>query len=193
MGSNQFRLFASEAVRQVAVAVVAVLLGLLQSSAGRAADGAPLLVPSLAQHLPASPLLVLNGNRAPEIFRVEVARSESEQEIGLMYRQALEPRAGMLFPFRFARPAVFWMKNTYIPLDMVFVARSGRVESVLENVEPLTLTPRSSRGPVLAVLELAAGSARQYGIGRGVLVCHAGLRPNAACRKALVDAGATAP
>lgn len=146
-----------------------------------------------AQRLPPTPLFVLNGAAMSPPFMVEVARTDSEQEIGLMYRETLGPRAGMLFPFASARPAIFWMKNTFIPLDMVFIARGGRVESVLEHVEPLTLAPRSSRGAVIAVLELDGGSARAHGIRRGSIVCHESLRPSALCRKALAAAGNGAP
>lgn len=146
-----------------------------------------------AQRLPTTPLVVVNRAAVSPPFSVEVARTDSEQEIGLMYRETLGPRAGMLFPFASARPAIFWMKNTFIPLDMIFIARGGRVESVLENVEPLTLTPRSSRGSVIAVLELDGGSARNHGIRRGSIVCHESLRPSAACRKALAEAASAAP
>lgn len=100
-------------------------------------------------------------------FRVEVAQTAEEQAIGLMYRKSLAPDAGMIFPLRPMRQASFWMANTYIPLDLIFIAPGGRIESIAAQATPLSLDPISSRGPVMAVLELGGGVAAASGIGVG--------------------------
>jgi uncharacterized protein len=81
-----------------------------------------------------------------------------------MYRKTLAERAGMLFIFPSERQNTFWMKNTYLSLDMVFADKSGRVVGVLEDVPPLNEEPRSVGAQSLYVLEFAAGTARKYGI-----------------------------
>ena len=97
-------------------------------------------------------------------FTVEVARSEDEQARGLMYRESLAAGEGMLFPFPEPRPASFWMKNTLIPLDMIFVRADGSIDRIAENTIPESLEPVVSGGEVSAVLELAGGTAARLGI-----------------------------
>jgi uncharacterized membrane protein (UPF0127 family) len=102
---------------------------------------------------------------AQEIL-LEVARTPEQQAIGLMFRRSLAPGRGMLFPFEQARLARFWMKNTLIPLDMVFL-REGRVVAIEANVPPCREDPCPSYGPNLwvdAVLELPAGRSAQLGL-----------------------------
>ncbi|XGV89259.2 MAG: DUF192 domain-containing protein [Limnothrix sp. BL-A-16] len=97
---------------------------------------------------------------------LEVARTPEQQAIGLMFRRSLAPGRGMLFPFEQARLARFWMKNTLIPLDMVFL-REGRVVAIEANVPPCREDPCPSYGPNLwvdAVLELPAGRSAQLGL-----------------------------
>lgn len=97
---------------------------------------------------------------------LEVARTPEQQAIGLMFRRSLAPGRGMLFPFGQARLARFWMKNTLIPLDMVFL-REGRVVAIEANVPPCREDPCPSYGPNLwvdAVLELPAGRSAQLGL-----------------------------
>lgn len=97
---------------------------------------------------------------------LEVARTPEQQAIGLMFRRSLAPGRGMLFPFGQARLARFWMKNTLIPLDMVFL-REGRVVAIEANVPPCREDPCPSYGPNLwvdAVLELPAGQSAQLGL-----------------------------
>jgi uncharacterized membrane protein (UPF0127 family) len=98
-------------------------------------------------------------------FTVEVAKTEEEQEQGLMYRQSLAPDRGMLFPFSPPRPASFWMKNTFIPLDMIFVRADGTIARIADNTVPQSLDPVQVGEPVVAVLELAGGRAAELGIG----------------------------
>lgn len=103
-------------------------------------------------------------------FTVEVARTSQEQAQGLMFRTALAPDAGMIFPFPSLKPASFWMKNTVIPLDIIFVRKDGSIESIAANTVPYSLNPVSSNEPVAAVLELAGGRAAELGIEPGDIV-----------------------
>jgi uncharacterized protein len=100
-------------------------------------------------------------------FRVEVARSPEEQAQGLMFRTALAPDAGMLFPFEQPRPAGFWMKNTVIPLDMLFIRADRTIARIAANTVPHSLAVVESGEPVIAVLELAGGQAAALGIAAG--------------------------
>lgn len=103
-------------------------------------------------------------------FTVEVARSSAEQAKGLMFRTELASDAGMIFPFPTPKPASFWMKNTVIPLDIIFVRTDGSIESIAAETTPYSLDPVSSSEPVAAVLELAGGRAAQLGIKPGDIV-----------------------
>jgi uncharacterized protein len=97
-------------------------------------------------------------------FRVEVARTEVQQERGLMFRSHLEPNAGMIFPMNPPRMASFWMKNTIIPLDMIFIRADGSIARIAAQTVPYSLAPVSSGEPVAAVLEIAGGRAAELGI-----------------------------
>jgi uncharacterized membrane protein (UPF0127 family) len=101
------------------------------------------------------------------VFTVEIANTEKERERGLMYRKSLPPGHGMLFDFHTEQPVGFWMKNTYIPLDMIFIRGDGRILSIAENAEPLSERVISSGGPVRGVLEISGGTARKLGIAPG--------------------------
>lgn len=94
-------------------------------------------------------------------FKVEVADTFATRERGLMYRKRLAADSGMLFDFKTVQPVSFWMKNTLIPLDMVFIGADGRIVSIARNATPLSETPIASAGPVLDVLELRGGRAAE--------------------------------
>lgn len=98
---------------------------------------------------------------------VEIAVSPQEQAKGMMFRTELAPNKGMLFPFPTPKQASFWMKNTYIPLDIIFVQSDSVIESIAANAEPTSLTPVLSRGKVGFVLELAGGRAAELGLKAG--------------------------
>lgn len=100
-------------------------------------------------------------------FRVEVARTDAEQARGLMYRTSLPEDGGMLFPFSPPRPASFWMKNTLIPLDMIFIRADGSIARIAEETVPQSLESVSSGEPVIAVFEIAGGRAAALGIVEG--------------------------
>ncbi len=97
-------------------------------------------------------------------FDVEVARSDEEQKQGLKLRTSLPGDGGMIFPFEKPRIASFWMQDTLIPLDMLFIRADGSIDRIAENTIPGSLEPVASGGEVSAVLELAGGTAAKLGI-----------------------------
>ena len=103
-------------------------------------------------------------------FTVEVANTAEEQARGLMFRKELAPDKGMLFPFARERMASFWMKNTIIPLDIIFIRSDGSIESIAANTTPYSLDSVESSEPVAAVLELAGGRAAELAIKPGDMV-----------------------
>jgi uncharacterized protein len=117
--------------------------------------------------------LTIDTAAGPQRFTVELALSPQQQQQGLMFRQSLAADAGMLFDFGDTRPAAFWMKNTFIPLDMLFIAADGHVADLHERAVPLSEATIESKVPVRAVLELNGGSVARLGIHRGDLVHHA--------------------
>lgn len=129
--------------------------------------------------------LVIRTVKASHRFDVEVAITPAQQEQGLMFRKSLDPGKGMLFPMDPPRIASFWMKNTLIPLDMLFVRTDGTIAFIGADAEPYSKVPVSAGIPVAAVLELAGGRAAALGIAEGDRVswgaCAApGVRPDPA-------------
>ena len=112
------------------------------------------------------PLTITSGGREHR-FTVEIAKTPEEQAMGLMYRNALAPDRGMIFPFDPPRPASFWMRNTLIPLDMIFVRADGSIANIAANTVPMSEEPVTSDGPVAAVFEIAGGRATELGIKPG--------------------------
>ena len=106
----------------------------------------------------------------PHRFMVEVARTAQEQQQGLMFRREMGPDEGMLFPRNPPRIASFWMKNTVLPLDIIFIGADGKVINVAADAVPYSTDSVSSTGPAAAVLELNAGRAAELGIGPGAQV-----------------------
>jgi uncharacterized protein len=100
-------------------------------------------------------------------FAVELATNAAERAVGLMFRKELPEGRGMLFDFHEDQPVQFWMHNTYISLDMIFIARDGRIVRVAENAKPMSDDLVPSGRPVRAVLEVIAGTARKLGIAAG--------------------------
>lgn len=111
--------------------------------------------------------LTLETGSGPRRYRVELADTRARQSIGMMGRMSIGRGRGMLFPRNPASRATFWMRDTPLPLDMVFIAEGGRVESIAARVAPLSDAVTSSRGPVVAVLELAGGEAERIGLKPG--------------------------
>jgi len=117
--------------------------------------------------------LVIVGQSGRHEFAVEIAVTPEQRAQGLMYRRSMAAEAGMLFDFgRRAGRASMWMKNTYIPLDMLFIKADGEIESIAARTVPHSLESISSRGPVRGVLELNGGTAARLGIAPGDIVEH---------------------
>jgi uncharacterized membrane protein (UPF0127 family) len=115
----------------------------------------------------ASTSLSIAGAAASHQFQVEIADDPLEQTRGLMYRHDMPKDHGMLFDFGADRPASFWMRNTYIPLDMLFIREDGTIESIAERTTPLSERSIKSRGPVRYVLEINGGLSDELGIKPG--------------------------
>jgi len=138
-------------------AVFAALILLCAGSAVRAASIQPLeIVTKSGVH----------------VFSVEMATTEEEKQTGLMYRKELPDGKGMLFDFSPEQQISMWMKNTYIPLDMIFIRADGRILRIAENTEPFSTRIISSGGLARGVLEVIGGTAQKYGIQPGDRVGH---------------------
>lgn len=105
-------------------------------------------------------------------FSVEVVANDADRARGLMFRKELPEGRGMLFDFQREQEVSFWMQNTYISLDMLFIRQDGRILRIAENTEPLSTALIPSGGPVRGVLEVIAGTARKLGIAPGDRVAH---------------------
>jgi len=116
--------------------------------------------------------LTIETKRGPLAFNIEIATTVAERAKGLMYRTELAPDAGMLFDFETDQQVYMWMKNTYIPLDMVFIRADGRIASIAANTTPLSTQTIESGAVVRGVLELPAGTAKAKGIAVGDMVMH---------------------
>ncbi len=116
-------------------------------------------------------LKFLNPNGTlTQSFKVEFARTPSQIKRGLMYRKSLPQGEGMLFVFPDSKIRSFWMENTYIPLDIIFIDKDGKVVSIQANAKPLTRTSRKSSAPAKFVLEINAGLAESFGIVPGSIM-----------------------
>lgn len=121
--------------------------------------------------------LVLRTESGAHSYAVEVAVTDIEKARGLMFRRSLPEDSGMLFSYDPPQAVTMWMRNTYIPLDMIFIAPDGRVHRIEANTEPFSTDVISSGGKVAAVLELNAGQAEKIGLRPGDRVVYPGLFP----------------
>jgi len=144
-------------------------LGLLLATTTPAVAGDPPHEP--LERFPTSTLSIDAGGRSYP-FKVWMATTDERREQGLMYVRHLPPDRGMLFVFEVPQLLSFWMKNTRIPLDLLFIAADGRVTRIAENAEPESLAQISSMGASLGVLELAGGTAVRLGLRPGVRIVH---------------------
>lgn len=135
---------------------------------------AVLLVALSAGHALAAGLerLTIQTSGAVRTFQVEVVDTPETRARGLMFRKTMPRWQGMLFDFKTEQPVGFWMENTYIPLDIIFVRADGTIESIAANATPLSREVLESRGPVLGVLEINGGLAAELGIRPGDRVRH---------------------
>ena len=140
-----------------------------EASIAAAADTQPTPAPAPAGEpqtgLSQVPLTITSANGAHR-FTVDVAASPQQQETGLMFVKSLAPDRGMIFPYDPPQPVAFWMRNTLIPLDMIFVRADGTIARIA-TAKALDETPVPSGEPVAAVLEIAAGRAAELGISPG--------------------------
>ena len=142
----------------------AIAAWLLPASAYAQADPGPAAITAAEAHTVPLVIRTRHGSRR---FSVEVARSEEKQALGLMYRHHMGARHGMIFPMSPPRMASFWMKNTLIPLDLVFIRPDGTISSIAADAPTQSLDHIDSTEPVAAVLELNAGAAARDGLRPG--------------------------
>lgn len=125
-----------------------------------------------AMSKPALDQLVIVTPQGRTKFLVEFVDTDAGRQRGLMFRKSVAPDRGMLFDFKVEQDLAFWMKNTLIPLDMIYIRADGRVLSIARNTVPGSLTPVPSGGPARAVLEIAGGRAAQIGLLPGDRILH---------------------
>lgn len=155
------------------LALAALLAALAwPACAGKPAEPAAPARPAAAAPAAAPRVVLETPDGGRHEVAVELALTAAEQERGLMHRRELADGTGMLFVFREAAPRSFWMKNTLIPLDLIFIDEAGVVAGVVRDAEPLTLTPRTPGPDVLArwVLEVPGGWAARHGVAPGARV-----------------------
>lgn len=124
------------------------------------------------------PTLEIASKTGVHVFAVELADTDEQRAKGLMFRRKLPEGQGMLFDFQREQNVAMWMKNTYISLDMLFIRGDGRIQRIAEDTTPLSTRIISSGGPVRAVLEVSAGTARKLGIAPGDRVAYPIFRAN---------------
>jgi hypothetical protein len=129
----------------------------------------PTVTPQL---LETSVLMILSGGETHS-FTVELADEPKERRRGLMFRRSMEADHGMLFRHDRLQRSAMWMKNTYIPLDILFIQQDGVIVNIVRDTKPKSLTQITSKGRVLGVLELNAGITERLGIKPGDQVRHA--------------------
>jgi uncharacterized membrane protein (UPF0127 family) len=142
-----------------------LLLAALPASFFASSAGAQL------QHFATSELTIVSAT-GPHRFTVEVAETSAQMEQGLMFRRSMPPDAGMLFDYKAPTVATMWMRNTFIPLDMLFVDAQGRIVNIRERAVPQSLDVIAAAAPVRAVIELNGGTAARLGIAPGDRVEH---------------------
>ncbi|MCT2559441.1 DUF192 domain-containing protein [Tsuneonella sp. YG55] len=155
--------------RTLALALFASLAACSPQHAAEAAPAAPAPETHPVSGLPVVPLTVKTGT-GTHALRVEVAATAAQQAQGLMFRTAMGPDEGMIFPRNPPDVASFWMKNTPLPLDIIFIGTDRKVINVAANTVPYSLAPVGSAGVAAAVLELNAGRAAELGIAPGTQV-----------------------
>ena len=129
---------------------------------------APAAAQTTAQpELPKERLVIVTKDGARHAFDVEVAKTPEQQQVGLMFRKTVPPDGGMLFNWGQPQDSTMWMRNTVSPLDMLFINADGTIRRVVTDTVPESLAMIQSRGPVLATLELAAGTAQRLNIHAG--------------------------
>lgn len=127
---------------------------------------------SFAETLPSQEKLEIFTSKGSSTIEVEIAETPQEQATGLMFRKKLPSNKGMLFIYKPPKEVSMWMRNTYIPLDMIFIREDGIVHRIEKETEPLSEEIISSNGSVSAVLEIPAGVAERLGLKVGDKIQH---------------------
>jgi uncharacterized membrane protein (UPF0127 family) len=148
------------------------LISVLWSRRGLFATAMLLVVTAGAVRAADESMLEIVTKDGVHVFTVEMAKTDEERQKGLMFRKELPEGRGMLFDFKPDQNVSMWMRNTYIPLDMLFINGDGTIRRIAENTEPLSEKTIPSGGPVRAVLELIGGTAKKLGIKAGDKVAH---------------------
>lgn len=151
---------------------IVLMAALILALAAPAALQAPAVAQAPQVRFAAAELFIESGGKRLH-FNIEVADTDEQRGLGLMYRKSMAADAGMLFDFKRDQPVSMWMRNTVIPLDMLFIARDGRVVNIAKRAVPFSESTIASDGPVRAVLELNGGAADRLGIKPGDIVIHA--------------------
>ena len=149
--------------RHAALSGALALALLLAATAAARADEPPR---EPLERLPTGELSVESGGHSHR-YKVWIAATEARRNQGLMYVPSLPAARGMLFLFETPQVTSFWMKNTLIPLDLLFIAPDGRIIRIAENAVPKSLATIDSMGVVLGVLEVAGGTAGKLGFKAG--------------------------
>lgn len=149
------------ALRHVVKSAVMALLFFMLAGAAQAQE---------RQAFTSEPLTIETASGKTHDFVAELALDDAQRAQGLMFRKSMPSENGMLFDFGEARAVAMWMRNTLIPLDMLFIGRDGRITHIHENAVPHSEAIISSRGPVKFVLELNGGAAKRSGIKPGDMV-----------------------
>ena len=150
----------------VATVAGASVLGAASVAASSAAAETPL----------AANTLEIRTAKATHAFTVEIADTDAKREEGLMFRTQMAPDHGMLFDFKREQPVYFWMKNTYLSLDMIFARADGTILSIAENTTPLSEALVPAGGPVRFVFEVVAGTTKRLGVAPGDRLVHPRIR-----------------
>jgi len=151
--------------------VVAAFMTVAGSTAAHAQAGPPEDLASF----PRGKLEIADGKKVKHVFDVWLADSPRRQSQGLMFVRSLPAMRGMLFVHESPKQLSMWMKNTYIPLDMVFIDSNGHIQQIVEQTTPHSLATISSKEPAMAVLEIAGGEAKRLGLHPGQRVVHPAL------------------
>jgi uncharacterized protein len=131
-----------------------------------------LLAGAWQTHAADSSTLEIVSKTGVHVFAIELAVTDEQRARGLMFRREVPEGHGMLFDFKRDQEVSMWMENTYVSLDMIFIRADGRIARIAENTQPLSRAIVSSGGPVRAVLEVVAGTARKLGLAPGDKVAH---------------------
>ena len=127
--------------------------------------------------LPEASVTITDGAGRQHVFAAEVVDTPRTRSLGMMFRTEIGPDEAMLFIYERPQEAAFWMRNTLIPLDIIFITAEGRIWRIHENAIPHDETPLPSNGRILSVLEIAGGRARALGLRRGDVVTSMALSP----------------